>query len=56
MNIEDKKAKELIEEIIEKRMCPSKAEARRLVSMLPEEKIRERLDRIRVIKRVVPNK
>jgi len=56
MNIEDKKAKELIEKIIEKRMCLSKAEVRRLVSILPEEKIRERLGRIRMVKKVVPNK
>jgi len=50
MDIEDKKAKELIDGIIEKRICLSKAEARRLVSMLPEDKIRKRLDRVRVIK------
>ena len=50
MNTEDKKTKKLIEEIIQKRVCASRADARRLILMLPEEKIREKLDRVKVIK------
>jgi hypothetical protein len=50
MNLEDKKTQDLINEMIDKHMCISKAEARRLVLGLPEEKIRAKLDKIKIIK------
>jgi hypothetical protein len=51
IDLKDKKVQDLINEMVGKRMCASKAEARRLVIGLPEESIRAKLDRIRVIKR-----
>lgn len=39
----------LVQELVDKRVCVSKAEARRLVSGMSEEKIRQRLDRVKIV-------
>jgi len=41
---------ELIQELVDKRVCVSKAEARRLLLSMSEEKIRARLDRVKIVK------
>ena len=38
----------LINEMVDCRLCVSKAEARRMVMMMPEEKIKERLEKIKI--------
>lgn len=48
-DMEDKK-NELIDGLIEKRICVSKAQARRMVAMMPEEEVRKRIDRVKIIK------
>lgn len=46
------KQKKLIKEMVEKHMCCSYGEARRLVLGMDEEKIREKLSKIKIVKRV----
>jgi hypothetical protein len=43
----------LVDEMIEKRLCVSKAEARKMVDFLGEEKVKEKLSRIKIFKRSV---
>ena len=40
----------LMKEMINKRMCVSRAEARRLILAMPENEIRKRMDKIKVLK------
>ena len=39
----------LIQELVDKRVCCSKAEARRMVYGMPAERIRQKLDRVKTV-------
>lgn len=45
----------LVQELIDKRVCCSKAEARRLVMCMPEDRLRRRIDRVAVVKQPACN-
>lgn len=46
-----KKQPDITDTMLEKRLCISRAEAKRMLATLGEEKVREKLSRIKVIKR-----
>jgi len=46
-----KKQQDITDLMIQKRLCISRAEARRLLSAIGEEKVKEKLNRIKIIKR-----
>jgi len=45
-----KKNPDIIDLMIEKRMCVSKAEARRVLDSLGEESVKKKIERIKIIK------
>jgi hypothetical protein len=46
----------LIQELVDKRVCCSKGEARRLVCCMPADEIRRRLDRMKIVQQVSCNR
>ena len=47
--MDEKKKEALMQEMLEKHMCVSRAECRRYMAQMPEKNIRQRLSKIKIV-------